>query len=159
MVLRRLVEADTNVCGLVVRDPHPPGSVFEPNRGELPVVINDMGPAVAVENDVPVIALTTPQDEPVLEEVRRMEPDILLVACFPMILDESWLGVPSAFGLNLHPSLLPTYRGPTPPVLAVPGRGARNRNHAPSHRDPAWMPATSWDRVPCRCRPAPASPR
>lgn len=114
IVLSRLVEGGANVCGLVVSRPHPPRKAFEPRGRELPVVVAGMGPAVAVEHDVPVVAVPSMHDGSVLERVRAIRPDFLLVACFPLILDESWLSVPSEMCLNLHPSLLPSYRGPTP---------------------------------------------
>lgn len=40
--------------------------------------------------------------------------DIVLAACFPFRLPNWLLGLPSFGCLNLHPSLLPAYRGPTP---------------------------------------------
>jgi methionyl-tRNA formyltransferase len=53
-------------------------------------------------------------DENILERVKSLEPDILLVACFPMILSGPWLMVAKQMCLNVHPSVLPSYRGPTP---------------------------------------------
>ena len=40
--------------------------------------------------------------------------DILLAACFPFRLPKWLLALPTNGCLNLHPSLLPAYRGPTP---------------------------------------------
>lgn len=41
-------------------------------------------------------------------------PDLFVVACFPYILGPEWLGTPRFGVLNVHPSLLPAYRGPSP---------------------------------------------
>jgi methionyl-tRNA formyltransferase len=46
--------------------------------------------------------------------LQPFQPDILCVACFPQILPASLLEWPRFGGLNLHPSLLPAYRGPAP---------------------------------------------
>ena len=42
------------------------------------------------------------------------QPDYLLVACFPYLLPSSFIMWPTQRCLNLHPSLLPAYRGPDP---------------------------------------------
>ena len=41
-------------------------------------------------------------------------PDYVLVACFPKILPASLIQWPRVTSMNLHPSLLPKYRGPDP---------------------------------------------
>ena len=42
------------------------------------------------------------------------QPDLICVVCFPYIFPETLLQLPRLGCLNLHPSLLPAYRGPTP---------------------------------------------
>lgn len=44
----------------------------------------------------------------------RSPPDFLFVACFPFRLPKELLKWPTQAAINLHPSLLPTYRGPDP---------------------------------------------
>lgn len=114
IVLRRLIEHGADVCGFVVRDPHPGPRAFEPSHREIPIVVGDMGPAAALEAGVTVIQAASTHDLDALERARTLEPDIVLVACFPMILDVAWIGLARGMCLNLHPSLLPSYRGPTP---------------------------------------------
>lgn len=41
-------------------------------------------------------------------------PDIVCVACFPWRIPENLLRIPTFGFINLHPSLLPKYRGPAP---------------------------------------------
>lgn len=48
------------------------------------------------------------------ESVRDLQPDVLLIACFDHILSPGWLALGGAGTLNVHPSLLPAYRGRTP---------------------------------------------
>jgi methionyl-tRNA formyltransferase len=40
--------------------------------------------------------------------------DFLVTACFPRLLPQPWLDAPRQGCLNLHPSLLPAFRGPNP---------------------------------------------
>jgi methionyl-tRNA formyltransferase len=50
-----------------------------------------------------------------VESLTALKPDIICVACFPYLLPESLIRTPSTgYSLNLHPSLLPEYRGPSP---------------------------------------------
>jgi methionyl-tRNA formyltransferase len=114
IVLRELLEADTQVAALVLHDTHLQAESFEPRRRELPVVVANTGSGVAVEFDVPVIHARSARDEQALASVRELQADHLLVACFPMILSDAWLSLPRESCINVHPSLLPSYRGPTP---------------------------------------------
>ncbi len=114
IVMRRLLEARTKMCGFVFHEASPPSRAFESLGDEIPVVVAGTGPAIASEGDVPLIHLGSMHDEKILDRVKCLEPDILLVACFPMILGRPWLEVPKQMCLNVHPSVLPSYRGPTP---------------------------------------------
>ena len=113
VVLKKLLEAGVNVCGFVVHAwPRPAG--LESRGGAIPLVVAGTGPAVAAEGGVPVIAVESARDERALERMRARAPDVVLAACFPVILPPAWLAVARRLCLNLHPSLLPAYRGPTP---------------------------------------------
>jgi len=46
------------------------------------------------------------------QRIAELQPDLLLVTCFPYRIRDSILS--AAPCINLHPSLLPAYRGPTP---------------------------------------------
>jgi methionyl-tRNA formyltransferase len=114
IVLKYLLQEDTRICGFVIHDATPSARAFEPLGRQIPVVIAGTGPAIASEGDVPLINLRSMHDEDALNRAMALEPDILLVACFPMILNAQWLNVARQMCLNLHPSVLPSYRGPTP---------------------------------------------
>lgn len=58
------------------------------------------------------------------DEVQRLaalKPDLILVAAFGQILPQSVLDIPPFGCLNIHPSLLPKYRGATPIPSAILG--------------------------------------
>ena len=114
IVLKHLLQAGAKLCGLVIHEVPLPFRAFESFGDEIPVVVAGTGPAIASEGGVPLIHLGSMQDEDVLDRVSCLEPDFLLVACFPMLLGRPWLTLPKQMCLNLHPSLLPSYRGPTP---------------------------------------------
>ena len=57
-------------------------------------------------------------DSPSLDDLRellvQLQPDLLVVVAFGRILPGDLLTLPGLFCINLHPSLLPRYRGPAP---------------------------------------------
>ena len=56
------------------------------------------------------------------EERRRLaalRPDVVVVAAYGLLLPRSVLDVPPLHCLNIHPSLLPRHRGPSPVVAAI----------------------------------------
>jgi methionyl-tRNA formyltransferase len=47
-------------------------------------------------------------------EIRKLEPDLIVVAAYGQILPKEILEIPKFGCLNIHPSLLPRWRGPSP---------------------------------------------
>ncbi|MGA2378428.1 MAG: methionyl-tRNA formyltransferase [Spirochaetia bacterium] len=58
-------------------------------------------------------------DEAFLDEVKSLTPDILVVAAYGKIFRQSLLALFPQGGINVHPSLLPKYRGPSPITAAI----------------------------------------
>jgi methionyl-tRNA formyltransferase len=58
-------------------------------------------------------------DAAFLEEVRALAPDILVVAAYGKIFRKSLLDLFPLGGINVHPSLLPRHRGPSPISAAI----------------------------------------
>jgi methionyl-tRNA formyltransferase len=59
-----------------------------------------------------------------LEALRAVTPDLIIVACFSKILKREVIEIPQTACVNIHPSLLPAYRGPNP-VYWVVANGER----------------------------------
>ncbi|MGC9048813.1 MAG: methionyl-tRNA formyltransferase [Patescibacteria group bacterium] len=47
-------------------------------------------------------------------EILNLKPDLFIVAAYGLILPQELLAIPKYGSLNIHPSLLPKYRGPSP---------------------------------------------
>ncbi len=58
-------------------------------------------------------------DEQVIAAIRAQEPDIIIVAAYGKILPNAVLKIPGFGALNVHPSLLPSFRGPSPIQNAI----------------------------------------
>ena len=54
------------------------------------------------------------QDEELIEKIRQMKPDVIVVVAFGQILPQSILDIPKYGCINVHGSLLPKYRGAAP---------------------------------------------
>ncbi len=48
------------------------------------------------------------------EDFKKLDPDICIVAAYGKIIPKEWLEIPKYGFLNIHPSLLPKYRGASP---------------------------------------------
>lgn len=59
------------------------------------------------------------KDFTLLQELRKNPPDFLLTFSYGQLLSKDWLELPGREALNVHPSLLPLYRGPTPLQAAL----------------------------------------
>ncbi len=68
----------------------------------------------ALEHNIPVYQPVKIREEAVVEEIRKMEPEAIVVVAFGQILPESILNIPKYGCINVHASLLPKYRGAAP---------------------------------------------
>ncbi len=59
------------------------------------------------------------KDDKFLEEFKLLNPDLCVVAAYGKIIPSQYLEVPEYGFLNIHPSLLPKYRGPSPIQAAI----------------------------------------
>lgn len=59
------------------------------------------------------------KDENFLSRLRAFAPDLILTASYGQILPQSLLDIPALGCLNIHPSLLPLYRGAAPVQAAI----------------------------------------
>jgi len=53
-------------------------------------------------------------DEDVISEIKKIKPDLIIVAAYGKILPKEVLETPGFGSLNVHASLLPKFRGPSP---------------------------------------------
>lgn len=53
-------------------------------------------------------------DGETIEEIKKQNPDLIIVAAYGKILPEAVLDIPQFGAINVHPSLLPKFRGPSP---------------------------------------------
>ena len=74
---------------------------------------------VALAAGIPVLQPQKARDPEFLEELERLNPDIILVAAYGKLLPKTILDLPKFGCINVHASLLPKYRGSSPIQWAV----------------------------------------
>lgn len=67
----------------------------------------------AIELGIPVLQYAKVSREG-LDDIRALQPDIIVTAAFGQILSDTFLAIPKFAVLNVHASLLPKYRGSSP---------------------------------------------
>jgi methionyl-tRNA formyltransferase len=63
---------------------------------------------------LPVLFANRISGKDTIRQLNALLPDLVLVACFDQLLPSAFLALPRYGCYNLHPSLLPAYRGPDP---------------------------------------------
>ena len=75
--------------------------------------------AAALERDLPIFQPPSLRSARAQQELASLQPDVIVVAAYGKLLPPEVLDLPPHGCLNLHPSLLPKYRGPSPVITAI----------------------------------------
>lgn len=74
---------------------------------------------VALANEIPVYQPENFRQEETVEQLRKLQPDVVAVVAYGRILPQNVLDIPPLGCINIHASLLPSYRGSAPYQWAV----------------------------------------
>ena len=91
-----LVAPETPILSLPLKNPYLHNSIFK----------------IAWEHHIPVYNIRDLNSHRSLQILKAYAPALAIVACFPKRIPRTMLDLPDAGFLNLHPSLLPSLRGP-----------------------------------------------
>ncbi len=75
--------------------------------------------AYALEHGLPVFQPVSLRREEVQQELASLKAEVIVVAAYGKILPSAVLNMPPSGCLNLHPSRLPKYRGPSPVITTI----------------------------------------
>lgn len=74
----------------------------------------------AIERGLPVFQpASLRRDAESREHIASLKPDVIVVVAYGLFLPAKTLAIPPLGALNIHPSLLPKYRGPSPVASAI----------------------------------------
>lgn len=104
--LGTLIERGEQVIAVVTQPDRPKG------RGQqtLPPPVK----LLAEQHGIPVFQPVKVRHPDAIEEIRSLEPDLIVVVAFGQILPKALLEIPKYGCINVHASLLPRYRGAAP---------------------------------------------
>ena len=74
---------------------------------------------LAQKLNLPVLQPAKARDEKFIAQLRELKPDLIVVAAYGQILPQAILDLPPHGCVNVHPSLLPKYRGAAPIQWAI----------------------------------------
>ena len=116
VVLETLLAARVDVRALVVPGFRRSADLFRlvPRPRRRLHISSPTAVYVAWAHGLPVIEVGSTKGTEPPGLLRELRPVAFCVACFPWLLPRAWLDFTPLGGLNLHPSLLPAYRGPVP---------------------------------------------
>ncbi|EQB63403.1 MAG: Methionyl-tRNA formyltransferase [candidate division Zixibacteria bacterium RBG-1] len=103
--LKALLENDFNVTAVVTSPDKPQGRGLK--LSPMPVK------TFAQERKLPILSPTDLKSAEFLNQLKKLHPDAIVVVAFT-ILPEEIFSLPPLGTINLHPSLLPQYRGAAP---------------------------------------------
>jgi methionyl-tRNA formyltransferase len=104
--LRRLVDVGHTITLVVTQLSRPSGRGRQETLPPVGIAAQELGLSIFQPDRV-----RRPEH---VERIRAEQPDAIVVAAYGQILPATLLEVPSLGCINLHPSLLPRYRGPSP---------------------------------------------
>ena len=122
-VLKRLLAAGAPVTAVVI-----PGYASRddavdrfPVRVQQPQNSASLA-SLAVARDIPVLRVRHMYDQRLACSISRLAADILLVACFPFRIPATLRQLARIACWNMHPAMLPRYRGPAPVYWQIHNR-------------------------------------
>lgn len=109
--LEKIISSSHKIVGIVTQ----PDKIRGRGKKSLPTAVKEF----ALKNDIsPVLQPVSLKDEHFLNELKKTKADIFVVVAF-RILPPSVFSLPVYGTINLHPSLLPKYRGAAPLNWAI----------------------------------------
>lgn len=109
--LEQLIRSEHRVVGVYTQPDRPVG------RGRAPA--QSPVKKAALEHGLEVFQPARLREPAEVERLASLRPDVIVVAAFGQILPQAVLDIPEFGCLNVHPSLLPQYRGASPIASAI----------------------------------------
>lgn len=109
--LEHLVRTRHEIRAVITQPDRPRGRGMELAASDIKTI--------AVDYDLPLMQPEDASSPPILEKIRDLGAECAVVVAYGQILKRDFLGLSPLGCINLHPSLLPRHRGPTPIQSAI----------------------------------------
>lgn len=104
--LKALIEAGHEITAVVTQPDRP--------KGRSDKLLATPVKECAIANGIPVFQPVRIKRPEAIEELKKYEADVYIVAAFGQLLSQEILDIPRFGSINIHASLLPKYRGASP---------------------------------------------
>lgn len=108
-ILKKLIKKNYQIAALVTAPDKPAG-----RKKEL-----TPPPAKQFAQKHNLLIFQPPKTNQLTPEIKKIKPDLNIVAAYGQIIDKEITQIPKYQSINVHPSLLPKYRGPSPIQTAI----------------------------------------
>jgi len=109
--LKALLGSEDRVVGVVTRPDKEKGR----GRKITPPPVKE----IALEKGIPCLQPLRVKDESFVEKIKALKIDLIVVVAFGQIISKAILQIPPKGCINVHPSLVPKYRGAAPINWAI----------------------------------------
>lgn len=109
--LAALIDAGLRPCTVLTQPDRPAGRGKKLTASPVKQLANG--------HDIPVLQPATLRDEGTVAAITALQPDVMIVAAYGLILPQAVLDIPEHGCLNVHASLLPRWRGAAPIQAAI----------------------------------------
>src|SRR5439155_12943438 len=109
--LRALMDAGHDLALIVTRPPHTAGRGRRLTEPDVGIAAHELGLSVYQPERF--------RRPDAVERLQREHPDAIVIAAYGQILPRAVLDLPPLGCINVHPSLLPRHRGPSPIPAAI----------------------------------------
>ena len=106
-----MLARDFSVAAVVTQPDKPKGRELKLTPSPVKVLAQKL--------NLPVLQPVKARDENFIARLRELKPDLIVVVAYGQILPQAILDLPPHGCLNVHPSLLPKYRGAAPIQWAI----------------------------------------
>ncbi len=110
-VLKNIIKEEMNIIGVFTR----PDSFYGRGKKLLESPVKQLAKTL----DLPVYEPKSLRNRDIVELITKLAPDLIIVAAYGLLIPEEILTIPKYGVVNIHPSLLPKYRGPSPVATAL----------------------------------------
>ena len=110
-VLKNIIKEEMNIVGVFTR----PDSFYGRGKKLLESPVKQLAKTL----DLPVYEPKSLRNRDIVELITKLAPDLIIVAAYGLLIPEEILTIPKYGVVNIHPSLLPKYRGPSPVATAL----------------------------------------
>ena len=110
-VLKNLIDSQHDLVAIYTQPDKPAGRGNKMTSPAIKLFAESLGFKVHQPSSL--------KDPKILQEASQLNPDLIVVAAYGKLIPKELLLIPRYGCWNLHPSLLPEYRGPSPVVSAI----------------------------------------